>query len=103
MARDPYSRQKRYLKKRYGVDLAYREARKAQMKKYRRAKYAGDPAFREGEKRAQRERYAREAALLSIRNLFTPCQPATRRRGVEGRLLQFCPPFSSGSGPLGRA
>ena len=93
MAKDPYSRQKRYLKKRYAADLAYREARKAQMRNYRRAKYAGNLAFREGEKCAQRERYAREAALLSVRNLFGPCQPAPRRRGLEGRLLQFCRQF----------
>ena len=87
-----YERQKRYLKKRYAQDESYRTAKLAKMRTYRNHKYSADAGFREHEKMKQRQRYAREAALTSLRFLFNP-QKAVQGRGFEAKLLQFCRGF----------
>ena len=87
-----YSRQKRYLKRRYAQDAEFRAARQERMLTYSKTQYATNPAFKQRQQASQQDWYARQAALQCVRHLFDPAPHRRRRaaRSVDSRLLDFC-------------
>ena len=97
--KDPYSRQKRYNRRRYAQDAEFNRAHRQRMREYARDQYANNAAFKRRQQASQRDWYARQAALLSVRHLFE-APPARRHRtprSVDNRILQFCWSFLAGS------
>ena len=93
-----YSRQVRYLKRRYAEDPNFRAARQEMMRAYTKKQYATNAAFKQRQQASQRDWYARQAALLCVRHLFEPAplQPKAAR-SVNSCLLQFCRHFLAGN------
>ena len=87
-----YSRQKRYLKRRYEEDPEFRAARQERMRAYAKKQYADNAALKQRQQCSQREWYNRQAALQCIRHLVEPAPLRRRRaaRNVDSRLLDLC-------------
>ena len=94
-----YSRQMRYLKRRYAEDAEFRAARQERMRAYTKRQYATDPAFKQRQRASQREWYAQQSALQCVRHLFEPAPLPRRRaaRSTDSRLLEFCRQLLAGS------